>query len=229
MKTTFPSTQAGNDAYGVVDDGHVIDLQTHNYDPSMHDNTFINEASQTDVDTGSPTSVPQSRCSSTSGHKTSTMDDGPDMGDSEKLLARVQELERKLERTARELLEAQQHNSLEEVTEQAHLVRNPDVSKEESPAPPTNTLKSLWNNEIKRWKRVTSRHGSTEIYKASEKVEDVRARSSGYVLTVYDEYDHEGNRTHVSLEINSAPLLDLLRKVITYYPGDEFDTLRGLE
>lgn len=139
-----------------------------------------------------------------------------------KLLAKIRDLEQRLESTIRQHCEAQ-HRKAEEP------VDRPESPETESSASQTNVRNSQWNNEIKRWKRVTSRHGSTEIYKASEKVEDVRARSSGYVLTVYDEYDHEGNRTHVSLEINSAPLLELLRKVIFYYPGDEFDTLRGLE
>ena len=46
------------------------------------------------------------------------------------------------------------------------------------------------------------------------------------MLSVYDEYDAEGNKTHVFLEISSAPLLDLLRRIITFYPGEEFDILR---
>ena len=221
------STQAGKDAYGALDDGCVVDLQLRKDPLSKDDDTFAKEASQMDVHTVQPL------CPKTDilPHDAVALlnDDHPAMEDPAKLLSRVRDLEQKLERTARELLEAQQHKSLEEVTNLAGLVRSPVINGEGSPAPPTKTPKSQWNNEIKRWKRVTSRHGSTEIYKASEKVEDVRARSSGYVLTVYDEYDHEGNRTHVSLEINSAPLLDLLRKVITYYPGDEFDTLRGLE
>ena len=49
----------------------------------------------------------------------------------------------------------------------------------------------------------------------------------GYVLSVYDEYDVDGKLMHVLLEIHSAPLLDLLRQVITFYPGDEFDVLSG--
>ena len=32
---------------------------------------------------------------------------------------------------------------------------------------------------------------------------------------------------HVLLAIHSAPLLDLLRQVITFFPGDEFDILSG--
>ena len=89
-----------------------------------------------------------------------------------------------------------------------------------------------WKTEIKRWKRVNNRYGSSDIYDESEKIEDIRKRereirSGGYVLSVYDEYDHEGNKTHVFLEITSAPLLDLLRRVITFYPGDEFDILSG--
>lgn len=50
---------------------------------------------------------------------------------------------------------------------------------------------------------------------------------SGYVLSVYDEYDVDGKLMHVLLAIHSPPLLDLLRQVITFYPGDEFDILRG--
>ena len=221
------STQAGKDGCGVVNDGYVIDSQSGKDALSNHGDNFTKEANQTDINTIQPLR-PKTDIRP---HEAVRLpnDDHPDFEDPAKLLARVRDLEQKLERTARELFEAQQHKSLEEVTNLAGLVQSPDINGEGSPAPPTRTLKSQWNNEIKRWKRVTSRHGSTEIYKASEKVEDVRARSSGYVLTVYDEYDHEGNRTHVSLEINSAPLLDLLRKVITYYPGDEFDTLRGLE
>ena len=49
----------------------------------------------------------------------------------------------------------------------------------------------------------------------------------GYVLSVYEEYDVDGKLRHVLLEIHSPPLLDLLRHVITFYPGDEFDILRG--
>ena len=149
--------------------------------------------------------------------------------DTEKLLDSIKDLKQKLERTTRELHEAQQLSLRASVYQRDVELCRSKSHEPESPAAQDNTRKSHWNNEIKRWKRVTNRYGNTEIYKASEKIEDVRARSSGYVLTVYDEYDHEGNRTHVSLEINSAPLLELLRKVITYYPGDEFDTLRGLE
>lgn len=49
----------------------------------------------------------------------------------------------------------------------------------------------------------------------------------GYVLSVHDEYDVDGKLMHVLLAIHSAPLLDLLRQVITFFPGDEFDVLRG--
>ena len=89
-----------------------------------------------------------------------------------------------------------------------------------------------WKTEIKRWKRVNNRYGSSDIYDESEKIEDIRKkereiRSGGYVLSVYDEYDADGNKMHVLLEIHSAPLLDLLRHVITFYPGNEFDVLRG--
>ena len=49
----------------------------------------------------------------------------------------------------------------------------------------------------------------------------------GYVLSVYDEYDVDGKLMNVLLAIHSAPLLDLLRKVITFFPGEEFDILSG--
>ena len=49
----------------------------------------------------------------------------------------------------------------------------------------------------------------------------------GYVLSVYEEYDVDGKLIHVLLEIHSPPLLDLLRHVITFCPGDEFDILTG--
>ena len=49
----------------------------------------------------------------------------------------------------------------------------------------------------------------------------------GYVLSVYDEYNVDGKLTNVLLAIHSAPLLDLLRQVITFFPGEEFDILSG--
>ena len=89
-----------------------------------------------------------------------------------------------------------------------------------------------WKSELKRWKRVKNRYGSYEVYDESEKIEDIRKRErgllrGGYILNVYDEFDGEENKTDVKLEINSTPLLELLRSVITYYPGDELEVLRG--
>ena len=89
-----------------------------------------------------------------------------------------------------------------------------------------------WKLEVKRWKRVNGRNGTTDLYDESEKIEDIRKRereirSGGYVLNVYDEYDPDGNISQVLLEISSAPLLELLRHVITFYPGPEFDLLQG--
>lgn len=79
---------------------------------------------------------------------------------------------------------------------------------------------------------MNNRHGFSDIYDESEKIEDIRKRereirSGGYVLSVYDEYDVDGKLMHVLLAIHSTPLLDLLRQVITFFPGDEFDNLRG--
>ena len=164
---------------------------------------------------------------STPDHNISPID--PDLQDPVRLLACVRDLQQKLESTTRELHNAKQRSPKNTIAGFENVIDNANDPIRQSPMPQINIRRSQWNNEIKRWKRVTSPYGTTKIYKASERIEDVRARSSGYVLTVYDEYDHEGNRTHVSLEINSAPLLELLRRVITYYPGDEFDTLRGLE
>lgn len=89
-----------------------------------------------------------------------------------------------------------------------------------------------WKNEIKRWKKVHSRNGFFEIYDDKERIEDIRKREremqgGGYPILVYDEYDTDGNRIRVRLKIDSTPLLDLLRKVITFYPGDDFDILGG--
>lgn len=89
-----------------------------------------------------------------------------------------------------------------------------------------------WKLEVKRWKRVDGRTGSMDIYDESEKIEDIRKRESeirggGYVLNVYDVYDTEGSGCQSVMEISSTPLLDLLREVITFYPGDEFNILRG--
>ncbi|KAL9074350.1 MAG: hypothetical protein Q9161_002336 [Pseudevernia consocians] len=83
-----------------------------------------------------------------------------------------------------------------------------------------------WKLEIKRWKRVNNRNGFSDIYDESEKIEDIRKRER-YVLSVYDEYDVDGKLMHVLLAIHSPPLLDLLRQVITFFPGDEFDILSG--
>ena len=89
-----------------------------------------------------------------------------------------------------------------------------------------------WKLEIKRWKRVNNRYGSSDLYDESQKIEDIRRkeqeiRSGGYVLSVYDEYDMDGTKMHTLLEIQSTPLLELLRQVITFYPGDDYDILRG--
>lgn len=81
-----------------------------------------------------------------------------------------------------------------------------------------------WKLEIKRWKRVNNRYGFSEIYDESQKIEDIRKkeqeiRSGGFVLSIYDEYDVDGKLKKTLLQIHSPPLLDLLRAVITFYPG----------
>ena len=65
-----------------------------------------------------------------------------------------------------------------------------------------------WKLEIKRWKRLNNRNGFSELYDETEKIEDIRKRerdirSGGYVLSVYDEYDIDGELKHVLLAIHS--------------------------
>ena len=88
---------------------------------------------------------------------------------------------RKLERTIVALREAQQQGrprgrypqvrgsqSSGDIDERLrpgcnHLAQNGEFDKE-------------WKTEIKRWKRVTDRYGSSDIYDESEKIEDIRKR-----------------------------------------------------
>ena len=109
---------------------------------------------------------------------------GPGSGDTEAYV-------RKLERTVAALREAQQQgrprgrypqvrgsHSSGDIDERPrpgpnHLAQNEEFSKE-------------WKMEIKRWKRVTDRYGSSDIYDESEKIEDIRKREreirrGGYV------------------------------------------------
>ena len=69
-----------------------------------------------------------------------------------------------------------------------------------------------WKLEVKRWKRVAGRTGSTDFYDENEKIEDIRRREreirgGGYVLNVYDMYEIDGKDCQTHLEISSAPLL----------------------
>ena len=217
---TQPSLQTGNDPHRANNNNQLNGPQASNGANSGHGGTLSQTGDPGPMEMLPPLFPDEDRQQHpTPNHNISPFD--TDLQDPVKLLACVRDLQQKLESTTRELHNAKQR-SPKDVENANDLIRQPSKSQ-------TNLRKSGWNNEIKRWKRVNSPYGSTKIYKASERIVDERARSSGYVLTVYDEYDHEGNRTHVSLEINSAPLLELLRRVITYYPGDEFDTLRGLE
>lgn len=89
-----------------------------------------------------------------------------------------------------------------------------------------------WKLKIKRWKRVKNRYGSAELYDDTKKIEDIAKkehdiRSGGFVISVYDDYDVDLNKQYTLMEIHSNPLLELLRYVITFYPGEDFDILRG--
>ena len=91
---------------------------------------------------------------------------------------------------------------------------------------------SEWKLEVKRWKRVDGRTGSIDIYDDSHNIEDIRKREREIqggrnVLNVFDVYDSEGSECQTFLEISSGPLIDLLREVITFYPGEDWDVLRG--
>lgn len=104
----------------------------------------------------------------------------------------------------------------------------PEVKISATPDPPP---MKPWIVEIKRFKKLNYRYGSAELYDDSETIEAIRARESaarggGYVLNVYREYDWEGNALNSKLEICSTPLLELIRDLIDYYPGSEFDLLR---
>jgi hypothetical protein len=115
---------------------------------------------------------------------------------------------------------------------QPHLAAQqlPDVEPG-TPNNPELPATDAWIVEIKRFKKLNYRYGSAELYDDSESIEAIRARESaarggGYVLNVYREYDWEGNALNSKLEICSTPLLELIRDLIHYYPGPEFDLLR---
>ena len=81
-----------------------------------------------------------------------------------------------------------------------------------------------WKLEVKRWKRVPNRNGSVDLHDAGQKIEDIRRkeqeiRAGGFVLSAYDDYDLDGKKLNTFLQIHSGPLLDVLRKVITFFPG----------
>lgn len=84
-----------------------------------------------------------------------------------------------------------------------------------------------WIAEIKRYK-VNYHYGSAQLYDESEKIEAILARESSArggvsILKHFREYDWKGNALNSKPEICSTPLLELLRSLIDYYPGPEFD------
>ncbi len=109
---------------------------------------------------------------------------GPGSGDGEAYV-------RKLERTVAALREAQQQGWPRGRYPQ---IRGSQFSgdRDERPRPGPNHLaqngefSKEWKTEIKRWKRVNNRYGSSDIYDESEKIEDIRKREreirrGGYV------------------------------------------------
>lgn len=136
--------------------------------------------------------------------------------------------------------------NLDESQSQEHLphrqVSHPDSSSSRSIAeflsqshlPLSNGQPIEWKLEVKRLTRVEGRTGSVDVYESNQKIEDIRRRErelrgGGYVLNAYDVYDSEGSEGHTMLEVTSPPLTDLLRDVIRFFPGDEFDSLKGRE
>ena len=156
--------------------------------------------------------------------------------DSANILAYIQNLESKLaEMQAKVPVSSQDDgaNSGDDISNEAEagdtqdeIPRMPVPGRTQEPAAP-----NQWITEIKRFKKLNYRYGSAELYDDSESIEAIRARESaarggGYVLNVYREYDWEGNALNSKLEICSTPLLELIRDLIDYYPGSEFDLLR---
>ena len=104
----------------------------------------------------------------------------------------------------------------------------------QSHLPLSNGTATEWKLEVKRLTRVEGRTGSVDVYESNQKIEDIRRRErefrgGGYVLNAYDVYESEGSEGHTILEVTSPPLTDLLRDVIRFFPGDEFDSLKGRE
>ena len=153
------------------------------------------------------------------------------MANSADILAYIQNLEKKVA-----ALQAKENGSTDQIpsvqlsppqlgvieasTKPLAVVEDPDL-----PVP------NQWILDIQRFKKLNYRFGSAELYNDSESIEAIRARESsarggGHVLKVYREYDWEGNALNSKLEICSTPLLELIRDLIDYYPGPEFDLLR---
>lgn len=98
---------------------------------------------------------------------------------------------RQLERTVAALREAHQGRARGRYSQGRGSQFSGDL--DERPRPGSNHLAQKgefsreWKTEIKRWKRVTDRYGSSDIYDESEKIEDIRKREreirrGGYVL-----------------------------------------------
>jgi hypothetical protein len=147
------------------------------------------------------------------------------------LLTHIQELEKKLA-----ALQAKENGTANQISSaqlsQPQLsINETSIERFENLETPELPLPNQWVVEIKRYKKLNYRYGSAQLYNDSESIEAIRARESssrggGYVLNVYREYDWEGNALNSKLEICSTPLLELIRDLIDYYPGPEFDLLR---
>jgi hypothetical protein len=151
--------------------------------------------------------------------------------DSVNILAYIQDLEKKLA-----ALQAKENGTTNQMpgvqlSQPSRSISEASTDLRDISRTPDLPLPNQWIVEIKRFKKLNYRFGSAELYDDSESIEAIRARESssrggGYVLNVYREYDWEGNALNSKLEICSTPLLELIRDLIDYYPGPEFDLLR---
>lgn len=145
------------------------------------------------------------------------------MPDSASILAYIKDLERKL-------AALQPKSPSDAPNKQESITPGFDMNENPEPRTPEPSKPIPWIVQIKRYKKLNYRYGSAQLYDDSETIEAIKARESsarggGNVLNVYREYDWEGNSLNSKLEICSTPLLELIRGLITYYPGPEFDLL----
>ena len=104
-----------------------------------------------------------------------------------------------------------------------------DVDTEDKPGLSGSQQKlNPWKVEVKRWKEIHNEHDPPTLIddvSAAKESQNKSSEHGGHVLISYKECNPD--KTHVStrLEVNSSPLINILQKVITHYPGDALTTL----